>query len=316
MKDRIRRLAARVLARSGAVAVWRGAFPRPGAVILYGHRVTGDNEGYLEGLQPEWLDSQLGYLTRHYEVISLSDLLACYEERRPVPERAAVITFDDGFRDNIENALPILEKHHVTATVFLVTQSIDTGQLPWSQRLGFLFQHTNIVEFRCSAVSGQNFVMSDPGARRHVYDAVKEPMKEMTRERREAVLDEAGGMEFGAHTYSHPYLARISFKEARWEIQRSLDDLRRMLSIDRPSFCFPAGSLTPQLVELVRTLGFRSGFQPDPRRRPNTLETAGLFSLGRRGMPNGPRIELAAELDGPLDSIRSIVHRFSGVGGD
>ena len=116
------------------------------------------------------------------------------------------------------------------------------------------------------------------------------------------------GIELGAHTYSHSLLANLPIDEARWEMERSRDDLRERLGIQRPPFCFPAGSVTPALIDLARKLGFRSAFQPDRHRRPNTLENADPFSLRRVGLPNGPAVELEAELDGPLNAMRRIVH--------
>ena len=255
----------------------RSIFPKGGAVILYGHRIADDDEGYLQGLRPEWLDAQLGYLTRHYEVISLLDLVKCFEERRPVPRKSVVLTFDDGFRDNAEVALPLLEKHHVSATVFLVTGSVANGHLPWSQRLGVLFQRTERAEVVCSLTSDEVFDLSTAEARRRAYNAVKEPMKIMKFAARERVLDELQaaleveppsdrmltwdlvhearerGMDFGAHTFSHPLLAMVAFEEAKLDIERSLDDIRTNLGIESPFFCFPVAvaHVTPDVGRWV-----------------------------------------------------------------
>lgn len=339
MKDRLRRLAARLLVASGAVAVGRRFFVKGGAVILYGHRVADDDEGYLEGLRPDWLDAQLGYLTSHYEVISLEELVSCFEQRRAVPDKSVVLTLDDGFRDNYEVALPLFEKHHVPATVFLVTGSVTHGDLPWSQRLGFLFQNTASGSLSCDPVSGRDLDLSTPAAKRRAYNAVKTPMKRMALDQRERVLGilqtalsvepprdrmltwdlvreaRERGMEFGAHTHSHALAAMVDYDEAKRDIERSLHDIRDRLGIASPFFCFPAGSTNRRLIATVRELGFRSAFRPSTRRRPNTLDDADQFTLRRFGMPNGRSGELAAELDGPLNLIRSIAHRVGGAVG-
>lgn len=337
LKETTRAAASRVAVHSGLCALGRTLFPKAGALIFYGHRVAADDEGYLQGLQPEWLDEQLAYLTRHYEIIRLSELLRCFEERQPVPRRSAVLTFDDGFRDNLLNGLPVLKRHGVSATIFLATGCITDGELPWPQRLGYLLQH-GPARTVPPEVGGRplEFPLETSADRYRAYLRIKLELIPLPRVEREALLERlarslgvepprdrmlswndvaelrAAGFEFGAHTYSHPLLARIPIEEARWEMERSREDLRERLGLDHPSFCFPAGSHNAELMALVRALGFRSVFQPDPPYRVNTLENSGPFELGRLGLPNAPALQLEAELDGPFPAVRRGFHRITG----
>ncbi len=337
MKEILRILITRAVVHSGLTTLGRRLFPKRGAVIFYGHRVAADDEGYLEGLRPEWLDDQLAYLTRHYEIIRLSDLLRCFEERRPVPERAAVLTFDDGFRDNLTRALPVLQRHGVTATVFVVTGCAANGALPWPQRLGWLFQRTPrpelVIRLEETGLPPLELPLNTTAARRRACLKVKEFLTRQPRAVRESWLArlsrelevepprdrmlswkdlrelQVAGWELGAHTVSHPWLARIPFEEARWEMERCRADLREHLGIEHPPFCFPAGSFTPELMRLAKSLGFRSAFQPNPPHRVNTLENSHPFALGRLGLPNAPAVYLEAELDGPLPVVRRLWRR-------
>jgi peptidoglycan/xylan/chitin deacetylase (PgdA/CDA1 family) len=336
LKEILRSSASRALVGTGVCALGRRLFPRAGTLIFYGHRVAADDDGYLEGLRPEWLDEQLTYLTRHYEIIPLSTLVRCYEERRPVPDRSAVITFDDGFRDNLVNGLPILKRHGVPATIFVVTGCATSGELPWPQRLGYLFQHTRAKSFVAGGGAGPEVSLESEAGRRAAYLSAKDALLAAPRGQREAELERLArtlavespkdrmlswaelealtgeGIELGAHTYSHPWLARIPAEEARWEMERCRADLRERLGIEHPSFCFPAGSHDAALMGLVRTLGFRSAFQPSPRHRYNTLENAHAFGLGRLGLPNAPAVLLEAELDGPFPALRRLGGKLRG----
>lgn len=331
-KESLRVAASHLAVRTGLCALGRRLFPKPGAVIFYGHRVAGDDEGYLEGLRPEWLDAQLAYLTRHYEVLSLGRLLRCYEERRPVPPRSVVITFDDGFRDNLLQGWPVLKRYGVTPTVFVVTGCAETGELPWPQRLGYLFQQTARSALRVglggNGAPPEEFPLGTAAERRRAYVRVKDFLTRQPREVRESWLArlsrdlevepprdrmlswaelnelQAAGWEIGAHTFSHPWLARIPPEEAREEMERSREHLRMRLGVERPSFCFPAGSHNAKLMKLAQALGFRSAFQPNPPHRVNTLENSHPFALGRMGLPNAPAVCLVAELDGPLPALR------------
>lgn len=314
---------------SRLTAIRRRLPGKRGAIVLMGHRVAPDDEGYLAGLRPDWFEDQVSYLARHYELIPLSVLVRCFEEHREVPARSAVLTFDDGFRDNLEQALPVLERHRAPATVFLVTGSISTGELPWSQRLGFLFQWTLRPMLDDESV-GQCHDLSNAAARRRSYGLVKEQMRSLSREEREKALGrlsrrlgvdaprdrmltwadarEMGehGIEFGAHTYSHSLLARISRDEARWEMERSRTDLQEHLGVESPHFAFPGGSCSSELVTTARALGFRSCFQSSQRRRINHLGNTDQFRLSRVGLPNSPGCVLEAELDGPFHALRQL----------
>jgi len=337
LKTTARRIVSLTVVASGWCAVQRLVVRKDGAYIFYGHRVAPDDEGYLEGLRPQWLDAQLAYLTRHYEVLSLSELVRCFEARQPVPPRSAVITFDDGFRDNLTTAFPILQKHYVPATIFLVTGCVSSGELPWPQYLGYLFQHTSRTAVVAEVAGGrQELDVSTTSSRRQVYLLVKDVLGRLPRSEREQRLREwcrlldvvpprdrmlswsdvaemrAAGIEFGAHTYSHPWLAFLPPDEAREEIERSRDDLATRLGVVRPPFCFPGGSFTEELMALVPQMGFASCFRPNPPHRVNSLATATAFSLGRLGLPNGPAAELVAEIDGPLPTFRRWLGRPKG----
>lgn len=329
MKELLRSVISKALVFSGTTALGRTLGSHDGAVIVYGHRVSDDDEGYMQGLPPHWLDEQLAYLCRHYEIISLETLVSCLESNQRVPNKSIVLTFDDGFRDNYENAFPIFEKYKVPATIFLVTGSIDTGQLPWSQRLGYLFQHTESSELHHELLE-EGLPLSTSEDRRRAYLAIKPRVRVMGFEQREKVINDlsryldvqpptdrmmtwkqarelqAAGIEMGAHTVSHPLLAEIGSDEARDEMEQSRNALQRKLGIERPKFCFPAGSWSQPLVQIARDLGFRSLFVPSRQRVINQVGRVDPYSMGRMGLPNSPAVFLEAELDGPLHRIRGL----------
>ena len=329
MKEALRTLISRTLVASGTTALGRAWGNHDGAVILYGHRVSDDDEGYMQGLPPKYLDDQLAYICRHYEIISLETLVSCLETGRPVPHKSIVLTLDDGFRDNYDNAFPLLQKYGVPATIFLVTGSIETGQLPWSQRLGYLFQHTQARSFTHGLLA-EELPLSSPAERRRAYLAIKAHVRQKGMAERERMLDEisgslgveppadrmmtwdharemyAAGIEMGAHTVSHPLLANIDPAEARLEMERSRAAIVENLGLEHPKFCFPAGSWNASLVRTARELGFRSLFIPARKRVVNQAGRVDPFSMGRMGIPNSPGYILEAELDGPLRLARRL----------
>ena len=171
--------------------------------------------------------------------------------------------------------------------------------------------------------------------RKRAYRLVKEPISRMPRDLRDGTIAEiaeelevapptdrmlswaevktmqAQGIEFGAHTRSHPMLARIPEAEALDEIRGSRADLRRELGIEAPPFCFPAGSMDASLHRHVKDMGFRGCFTVMQKPRVNQVGRASRFSLKRVGLLNGPAILLEAELDGPFHPIRRITRSWT-----
>lgn len=330
LKELIRMGLSRGIVGAGVAALGRRFRPKNGALILYGHRVEDNDEGYLQGLRPSWLSEQLDYLSRHYQFLPLSKLLDCYEQKKPIPPNSVVITFDDGFRDNFTNAYPILQRYHVPATVFLVTGCVTSGDLPWPQKLGYLFQKTK-VDILCHVTTDEKPVRLRSSKERDLARRiVRNVLGHMPRVERERSIEELsklldvkaprdrmltweqvetmrkGGIEFGAHTFSHPLMALQSPKEARMEMETSLHDIQNRLGITRPPFVFPGGSFTPELVKMAISVGFRCVVQPRVSVRVNSLEVNNQFSLSRVGLPNAPGVILEAELDGPLHAVRRL----------
>jgi len=122
-------------------------------------------------------------------------------------------------------------------------------------------------------------------------------------------MQASGLVEFGAHTVSHPLMAHLSLEEAVWELEQSRNDLKKYLSVSRPSFAFPGGSFNASLVEMVKAMGFRSVFQSRPDLRFNSPGTTDQFALSRVGLPNAPSYILEAELDGIFHPIRRLYRR-------
>ena len=86
-------------------------------------------------VSPETLDLHLTELKRRFELVHLDEWLRRAREGSPLPRLACAITFDDGWRDNYEFALPVLVKHKAPATVFLVSSYVGTMQQFWPNRL-------------------------------------------------------------------------------------------------------------------------------------------------------------------------------------
>ena len=111
----------------------------PKALILLYHRIADPGiDPYLLCVSPQHFAEHLAVLTQHYTPLSLQQCVAGMDQGR-LPRRAAVITFDDGYADNLYAAKPLLERHGFPASVFITTGQISNPREFWWDELEKVF---------------------------------------------------------------------------------------------------------------------------------------------------------------------------------
>jgi hypothetical protein len=87
---------------------------------------------------PAVFERQIAFLARCYRCISMDALLEAFLSGRPLPRNAAVVTFDDGYRDNYEVAYPVLRHHRVPAIFYVATGALEGGEPLWPSEARYL----------------------------------------------------------------------------------------------------------------------------------------------------------------------------------
>ena len=117
----------------------------PGAIILMYHRVAEiDSDPWSLCVSPQNFAEQLEVLQQYGKIISLQELNQKISDRQNI-HRSIVITFDDGYADNLYYAKPLLEKYNVPATVFITTSGIDREREFWWDELDRLLLQPGIL---------------------------------------------------------------------------------------------------------------------------------------------------------------------------
>ncbi|HZX25443.1 MAG TPA: polysaccharide deacetylase family protein [Telluria sp.] len=265
-------------------ALMRLAAPggRRGLSILVWHRVLPEADPLLPTLpDPDRFEHQLTALRACCRVLPLEEAVARLREGT-LPPRAASITFDDGYRDNAEIALPLLTKHRLHATFFIASGFLDGG-IMWNDVVIECVRQARGAALDASAFDLGTLPLTGIEQRRAALALLLERLKYLPlRERDEAagrLATQTGarlpanlmlassqvrelhraGMGIGAHTVDHPILARLPLEEARRQIAWGRVQLEALAGPVR-LFAYPNGKpgsdYGPEHVALVRELGF------------------------------------------------------------
>jgi peptidoglycan/xylan/chitin deacetylase (PgdA/CDA1 family) len=323
---------------SGAMAVarkWLGER----AVIIMLHDIQEDPvRELMTGTPAGLLEYILCWLRRHeFELVTLDECL----RRLPIMDdarRCAALTFDDGYRDLMTVALPILERHHAPFMMYIPTGAITRTLPSWWLGLRELFRANDHVAID---TMGRVFSCRDYGGKVRAFDAVNRWIHQ-DYSRIAGILRnlESAGISLpylnetycldedelrilarhplasvGGHTVSHAALATLNASEAAREIGENRDYLEQLTGSSVRHFAYPYGTeaaFGPRDQQLCQAAGFRSAVSAQPARISG--EKADMYALPRIciGGPSGTRISFEGEISG----VRSLVNRVSGgIGG-
>lgn len=181
--------------------------------ILTYHSI--DDSGSVISISPTLFARQMGMLAKKgYTVLALSDAATRLRSGSDIPERSVVLTFDDGYRNVYTEAFPVLQRHGFTATVFLIAEYCG-GFNDWPGH-------------------------ESPVGRRPLLRWTE--IEEMYRH----------GIEFGAHTLTHPTLTGLPRAAAEREIVQSQAALQDRLGAPVDTFAYPYGRFNGQHRETAR----------------------------------------------------------------
>jgi peptidoglycan/xylan/chitin deacetylase (PgdA/CDA1 family) len=241
---------------------------RPGVRVLMYHRVM-PREGFDQlTVTPERFAEQMAWLKARCEVVSLSEAV-CSLSAPPGGGRPRVaITFDDGYLDNLQHAVPVLQRLQLPATIFVTTA------------------------FCSQAMSHPRYPAE--GGRLHLtWDEVRQ-------------LAATPGITIGSHTATHPYLQRLAPQQARAEIADSRKQIEDQIGRRVEFFCYPSGDAGAREMALAREAGYTASVTVHPGLNRPGIDLQALRRT--EITQHDGALDFGLKLRGAYDPLHALLH--------
>ncbi len=288
-----------------------------GIVLIYHRVIALNHDPHQIAVHPARFEAQIRYLKENYTILSLRELVELIKTGSSV-ENCVIVTFDDGYADNLHAAKPILEKFQVPATVFVTAGMIGSPREFWwdelerillpggesSERLKLEINHR---QYSWNITPGETFMK--------IYQELHRLLKYLPGYEREKILDDlftrrnlerdvgrqthwvldepelqelarGGLVEIGSHSLTHPVLI-VEKEDRQWsEIHDSSAILKSLLKEKIYSFSYPFGQrldIDEKTIQMVKDAGYTCGIS---NIQGNINEKSDLYLVPRRIIRN------------------------------
>jgi peptidoglycan/xylan/chitin deacetylase (PgdA/CDA1 family) len=317
LKDAVASTISRTRSLTSLAASARGCRP---LVIAY-HRVVDDFERAAGTEMPTMLVSRamferhVEWIGRHFEFVSIEEIGAHLESGEPFTQAVATITFDDGYRDVYEHAVPTLMRIGAAASVFVVTEQLDRECWQAHDRMYHLLARAfdkwqepwpAVSRLFAEAEISTEIIQQLQPSSVNPYALTSMLMPAVSQAQAASAMDvlqaevgiddasapgtmtwsmvrdlDRAGFTIGSHTRTHTWLANETSERGFEEIAGSKRDLEMRLRHPVRHFAYPGGQFTPAVVDLVARAGYRFAYTAcehrDPRHPSLTIDRLVLW---------------------------------------
>lgn len=251
-------------------------YGKPVLVMMY-HRINEISSKELNHLTVSTtnFEQQLILFKENFQILKVED------DWSSLKKTGLVVTFDDGYADNMLNALPLLEKHQIPATIFVTTLNINTKNEFWWDRLSFDYNHIN---YEFNIPGNINMINKDDYSYKKLSNIIaKLSTLEIEKwlfdfenlnninfkprdEYRSLTSDELFSLSIhplitiGIHTENHYYLGELNFENQKKELLLSLEKLRNSTHRFINYLAFPYGSYNADSLLVNEELNINGSF--------------------------------------------------------
>lgn len=313
---------------------WRGR----ACVICY-HRILPDDEfeadkspNYNLIMPTSKFAEQMEFLSENHEVVSMDGLVDYLESEpdRDANKFVVAVTFDDGYKDNLTHALPILEQYNIPATIYITTRFPEGDTWMWWNEIWDYLDNNDVLEvndvpegltistlrqkIKCfNKLFDWILNLSYEKQKKYVETITKSVARKQYSNlclnwEEIKILDQHPLVTIGAHTNSHPNLKKLTEQEAFAEMSHSKNLLEEKLKHSVEHFAYPFGTHNEADVREFE-LASRCGFRTAVTTRPESLKSPALNAIPRLGVPSYLNLRgFIGKLSGLEIMARNITH--------
>lgn len=253
-------------------------------------------------LRPSELESILKVMSKYYHFITAEQCIGMLEGKVPIIEHALLLTFDDGYRNTIDYALPICEKFGIKPLLFIATGHIDSGKPFWFDRLDYALQQ-NMGSIISIEYEGVNYTFdattretlkvcyqqfrddckksfNDDIKMNHLFNGLSHKLEVSSGK---ALCDichdddwsstatwfllrevvKKDRINIASHTVDHWRLNSLTQEQIFFQLQQSKVRIENELGIKCDYFCYPNGNYNTLAKNLVKKSGYIAAFSTD-----------------------------------------------------
>lgn len=260
------------------------------AIIRY-HSIHSDRPGDLDGIPPtishhvDLFERQIEMMSKNFNLIDMDTISDTLSSKASFPRRSVAITFDDGYRNNLTLATPILEKFNVRGTFYVLSELLEHPVVPWFCQTHEYFRRCSVQRWQ-NPISRMESSLETPTDRNSEHRIVNGALAKMDHHSRIRALEEirsaldATSLDFGnlllsqdnlselidrdhcvgSHTHSHPNLTLVTEQEAKFQIVQSRNTLGAAFPNKIRHFCFPNPFHQPHWSKSVCNMVENAGY--------------------------------------------------------
>ena len=294
------------------------------------HRVSDEVDSIWPPMKPELFERIIAQLVKEYTIVPLEKYLEDSGSFKTT-KKIATILFDDGYKDNIEIAAPILSKFKCPASFYVTSDCIDRNIPTWTYIVDYLLSRTRKevlnIEF--------DFV---PGELKKIYlatfykknNSLKPWLKNLDNVKRIKVLNEIidqcddvqppsdkmmnwnevcqlanAGFSIGSHSHTHPLLAKLQDeKEIEVELELSAQKIQLATGVFPKTISYPIGSFDHRVTKIAKMKGYQYGLAVE--QRFYNPQKNSLFEIPRVELHQEPWWKVQMRMKGIYSAIKKI----------
>lgn len=270
-----------------------------------------ETDPQLLSVSPENFDDHIKYIQQNYQLLTIDDFFDFLSEGKNLPKKSVVLTFDDGYADNLLEALPVLEKNNAQALFYISTGNLNTtNEFWWDEVERHLLLAGKLPEELRLKINDSDIIYSTKTAAeiKNTYETLLPLLRTMTSSTRKntimqifewsgkipprsthrsmtfdevKIMSNSSAAVLGAHTHSHQSLAALTKEEQKDEIQLSKNILEELTGKEILHFSYPFGT-KKDFNQTTIKICFDLGFKWVSANYPDTADvTSSNFQLPR-----------------------------------